>query len=85
MKYLNRAGSKFPPHGKDGTMTRKQIRKLDNRVKAFAMILKEKTCIANQYRWLDKTRAEIEKATLTNEEKQYLLVHILKEYNDLRM
>ena len=66
-------------------MTRKQIHKLDNRVKAFAMILKEKTGIANQYRWLDKTRAEIEKATLTNEEKQYLLVHILKEYNDFRL
>ena len=66
-------------------MTRKQIRKLDNRVKAFAMILKEKTGIANQYRWLDKTRAEIENATLTNEEKQYLLVHILKEYNDFRL
>ena len=61
MKYLNRAGSKFPPHGKDGTMTRKQIRKLDNRVKAFAMILKEQTGIANQ----------------SNEEKQYLLVNIM--------
>lgn len=66
-------------------MTRKQIRKLENRLKAFEMILQEKTGITSRIRWLDKSRIEVEKSTLTSEEKVWLLVRMLKAYNNTAM
>ena len=66
-------------------MTRKQTRKLENRLKAFEMILNEKTGISSRIRWLEKSRIEVEKSTLTNEEKVWLLVKMLKAYNDTAM
>ena len=66
-------------------MTRKQTRKLENRLKAFEMILNEKAGISSRIRWLEKSRIEVEKSTLTNEEKVWLLVKMLKAYNDTAM
>lgn len=66
-------------------MTRKQTRKLENRLKAFEMILNEKTGISSRIRWLEKSRIDVEKSTLTNEEKVWLLVKMLKAYNDTAM
>ena len=66
-------------------MTRKQTRKLENRLKAFEMILNEKTGISSRIRWLEKSRIEVEKSALTNEEKIWLLVKMLKAYNDTAM
>ena len=66
-------------------MTRKQTRKLENRLKAFEMILNEKTGISSRIRWLEKSRIDVEKSTLTNEEKVLLLVKMLKAYNDTAM
>ena len=66
-------------------MTKRQRRKLENRLKAFEMILSEKTSITSRIRWLDKSRIEVEKSTLTNEEKVWLLVKMLKAYNQTEM
>lgn len=41
------------------------------------MILNGKTGITSRMRWLDKSRIEVEKSTLTNEEKVWLLVRML--------
>lgn len=66
-------------------MTRKQTRKLENRLKAFEMILNEKTGISSRIRWLEKSRIDVEKSALANEEKVWLLVKMLKAYNDTAM
>ena len=66
-------------------MTKRQMRKLENRLKAFETILSEKTGITSRMRWLDKIRIEVEKSTLTNEEKVWLLVRMLKAYNHTAM
>lgn len=49
------------------------------------MILNGKTGITSRMRWLDKSRIEVEKSTLTNEEKVWLLVRMLKAYNNTAM
>ena len=49
------------------------------------MILNEKAGISSRIRWLEKSRIEVEKSTLTNEEKVWLLVKMLKAYNDTAM
>lgn len=66
-------------------MTKRQMKKLENRLKAFETILSEKTGITSRTRWLDKSRIEVEKSTLTNEEKVWLLVRMLKAYNQTAM
>lgn len=64
-------------------MTRKQMRKLKNRLDAYKHELNNRIGFDNRRRWTDRVLADIERTALTVNEKVMLKNAIIKAYEQI--